>query len=376
MNAVAFVIKAGDQRLTPAQKYIFTTILNIFGKDIENCIMIVATHADQKEIAAMDALKMAKVPLNQHLMFMVNNVALYAQNKQLGNDEDDWVEQHRKTWGRNAKVYQTMYCTLADMDDTSLWQTTENLKERDNLRVTLESIGPRIQEGITKANEIRDWAKAVSKSKEEMDKNKDFKITATVTVAKVKYVRLTSGQAFNCTKCETTCHYPCIALINRTCAVISFHKNKCTVCKGECQAGSHRREKSMYQIEYVQEKQSFTEEQLEKRFKYCSAEKEMSKSEAILEGMKKEHQNILLANVALVRKAQHYLERIRIISLNPNPATEEGYIDMMIKAEEQNQEPGWDDRVAALHTLKKNVKLLSTVKSLKNCSDEEVLKKL
>ena len=376
LNAVAFVVKARDQRLTPVQKYIFTTMLDIFGKNIEKCIMIITTHADWKEIAGMDALKTAKVPLNPKLMFTVNNVSLYAQNKLLGNDDDDWVGQHRKTWDRNAESYQTMYYTLADMDDISLWQTTENLKERDNLRVTLDSIGPRIQEGIVKENEVRALVSAVRKSKEEMDRNKDFKITTNVTAAKVKYVPLTSGQAFNCTKCETTCHYPCTAPVNRMCDVISFFNNQCTVCKGKCQAGSHKLEKSMYRIEYVQERQSFTEEQLEKRFKYWTAEKEMSKLEAALEGMKKEHRKILLANVALVRKAQRCLERIREISLNPNPATEEGYIDMMIEVEKRNQELGWEDRVKALYTLKKNVKLLSTVKSLKDCSDEEVLKKL
>ena len=375
LNAVAFVVKASDQQLTPAQKYIFTTILDIFGKDIQNCIMIVATHADKKEIDAKDALEMAKVPLNQHLMFAVNNVALHAQNKQLGNEEDDWVGLHRIMWGRNATSYQKMGCTLASMDDISLWQTTENLKERDDLRVILESIGPQIQEGIATENEIRTLVSAVRKSKEEMDRNKDFELTTTVTVAKVKYVPLTSGQAFNCTKCETTCHYPCTAPVNRMCDVISFF-NKCTVCEGACQAGSHRHEKSMYRKEYDQERQNFTEKQLEKQFKYCSAEKEMSKSEALLEAMKTVYQEILLANVALVRKAQRCLKRIREISLNPNPVTEEGYIDMMIEAEKQDHKLGWEDRVKALYTLKKNVQLLSTVKSLEDCSDEEVLEGL
>ena len=59
--------------------------------------MIVATHADRKKLAAMEALKMANVPMNQQLMFMVNNLVLYAQNQQLGNGEDDFVEQHRIT---------------------------------------------------------------------------------------------------------------------------------------------------------------------------------------------------------------------------------------------------------------------------------------
>ena len=287
LNAVAFVVGGSDRRLTGAQKYIFTTMLDIFGKNIQKSIMIVATHAVEKEIAAKDALEMANVPTNQHLMFSVDNVALYAQNKQLGNEEDDYVQQLRSTWDRNAKVYQTMYSMLARMDDISLWQTTENLQERDNLRAALDSIGPQIQKGIAKANEIKYLVKTVRECKKEMDKNKDFKLTTTVTVAKVNFIPLASGQAFNCTNCATTCHYPCSAPVNRMCDVISFHKNKCTVCKGECQAGSHRLEKSMYQTEYVQEIQTITRKELKKRFDI--AEKDKSTSEAALEGMKMEY---------------------------------------------------------------------------------------
>ena len=83
-----------------------------------------------------------------------------------------------------------------------------------------------------------------------------------------------------------------------------------------------------------------------------------------------------MENVEFVRKAQRCLERIRKISLNPNPATEEEYIDMMIVAEKSIQDIGWEDRVEALEKLKKNVTILRTVKSLKDCSDVQVLEKL
>ena len=51
---------------------------------------------------------------------------------------------------------------LAGMDHISLWQTTENLQERDNLRVVLDGIGSQILKGVATANEIRDLVKVVS----------------------------------------------------------------------------------------------------------------------------------------------------------------------------------------------------------------------
>ena len=377
LNAIAFVVKANDARLTVAQKYIFKSILSIFGNNVKPCIMIAATHADQKEISAMDALRDADVPINQHLVFAVNNVALYAQNVEVGNDEDSFVLQNKLTWKRNAKVFTTMDKTLGQMEDISLWQTAENLKERDNLRATLESIGPQIQEGAMNANNIRKMIAMIKSCKEEMDRNKDFDITTTLTVAKVETVVLPEYQfAFNCRNCKTTCHYPCITIFNRMCEVISFRKNKCTVCKNECKAKEHRTDNFRYETKYVTEKQHLTEEQLEKRFNYRLAEEGKSRSEAALEALVENQLVILVKNMILIRRAKHCLDRIQRISLNPSPVTETEYIDMMIENEKNEHKEGWEERIKSLEQLKKTTAVIGAIQELNEDTGVAVLKKL
>ena len=43
LDAVCFAIKATDARLSSSQKYVFDSILNLFGKDIKNNIFVLIT---------------------------------------------------------------------------------------------------------------------------------------------------------------------------------------------------------------------------------------------------------------------------------------------------------------------------------------------
>uniref|UniRef100_A0A8B9J8R4 AIG1-type G domain-containing protein n=1 Tax=Astyanax mexicanus TaxID=7994 RepID=A0A8B9J8R4_ASTMX len=84
IDAVCFVIQASLARLSPAQKYIFDSILSIFGKDMAENIMVMVTFADGSDIPSLEAIKAANMPCNknkkgQPTHFSFNNSALYAQ---------------------------------------------------------------------------------------------------------------------------------------------------------------------------------------------------------------------------------------------------------------------------------------------------------
>jgi hypothetical protein len=46
LDRVAFVVQSSLARLDPAQRYVFDSVLELFGKDIAENIIIVATFAD------------------------------------------------------------------------------------------------------------------------------------------------------------------------------------------------------------------------------------------------------------------------------------------------------------------------------------------
>lgn len=82
IDAVCFVVKASNARLTVYQKYIFSTIMNLFGKDIESNICTLVTFADGGEPPVIAPLTEAKLPFG--FTFMFNNSALFAPNQTFG----------------------------------------------------------------------------------------------------------------------------------------------------------------------------------------------------------------------------------------------------------------------------------------------------
>ena len=78
LDGIGFVTQAPLARLTPTQKYISSSILSIFGKDIKDNIFILTTFADGADPPVMQAIKEAKIPYAEFFRF--NNSALYARS--------------------------------------------------------------------------------------------------------------------------------------------------------------------------------------------------------------------------------------------------------------------------------------------------------
>uniref|UniRef100_A0A4W5K5Z3 AIG1-type G domain-containing protein n=1 Tax=Hucho hucho TaxID=62062 RepID=A0A4W5K5Z3_9TELE len=62
IDAVCFVVQAPLVRLSPSQRYIFDSILSIFGKDVAENILMLVTFADGKHIPVLEAIKAANLP--------------------------------------------------------------------------------------------------------------------------------------------------------------------------------------------------------------------------------------------------------------------------------------------------------------------------
>lgn len=79
IDAVCLLVKASENRLSDTQHYIFDAVLSLFGKDIENNIVIFVTHSDgMPPNNALNAIKKAGIPYkkdqeNEPECFLVNN---------------------------------------------------------------------------------------------------------------------------------------------------------------------------------------------------------------------------------------------------------------------------------------------------------------
>lgn len=202
LDAVCFVVKAPDARLTVSQKYIFSSIMSLFGKDIESNICTLITFADGAEPPVIACLKAADLPYG--LTFRFNNSALFAENKNIPS-----TSLSPTFWKMGCNSFQFFFDKISHFETRSLSQTKAVLREREQLKTILSAILPQVKAGLTKLSELRDELEIFKKHKDDIENNKDFEYEVEET--KQMSINLDQGHhVTNCLQCNFTCHDDCI----------------------------------------------------------------------------------------------------------------------------------------------------------------------
>lgn len=64
---------------------------------------------------------------------------------------------------------------------------------------------------------------------------------------------------------------------------------------------------------------------------------------------------------SLIERARVSIKRLEEIALRPNPLDELNYLDLLIQSEEEQQKPGFRDRVDQYQKIRKNAEILKEV---------------
>ncbi|XP_048012812.1 uncharacterized protein LOC125246012 isoform X2 [Megalobrama amblycephala] len=363
IDAVCFVVQASLARLSHTQKYIFDSILSIFGKDISGNILVLVTFADGKTPPVLEAIKVSGVPCSTNesgepLHFKFNNSAVFANNNQSAGDEDedsDCENFDQMFWKMGFSSMKKFFTSLNTMETKSLSLTQEVLKERQQLEVLVEGLQPQINAGLSKLDEIKKTRAALEQHKAEMEANKNFEYEVEVTVP--KEIRNNTGYYLsNCQKCHFTCHETCqIANDSERYKCNAMKDGKCTVCPGKCAWNVHFNQK--YRWTYVTEKRKETYKDLKKR--YEAAHGQVMSKENIFEELENEFQVVQSGVTRVIQRSQKSLERLQEIALKPNPLSTPDYIDLMIESEKHERKPGFKDRIQSLMAVRKKAEIIS-----------------
>ncbi|XP_067833753.1 uncharacterized protein, partial [Heptranchias perlo] len=358
INAVCFVAQASLPRLTHTQKYVFDSILSIFGKDIAENIQILVTFADGQVPPVLEAINVAEVPCpkdkkGRPVHFKFNNSAIFAQKEEDGDNFDAMF------WTMGSNSMRKFFAALSKMEAKSLRLTKEVLRERQQLQAAIEGLQPQIHAGLTKLEEIRKTKQAINQHQVNLDANKDFEYEIEVTVAEKKDISGTGNYITNCQKCHFTCHYPC-GIPNddgkHRCKAMDSNWH-CTVCPGKCIWSVHYNQK--YRFDYKTRKEKRTYRELKAKYEKASGEK-MSQQK-IMEKLQQELtavQNILCE---LIEKSSESILKLDEIALRPNPLSTPDYITQMIQSEEMEKIPGYLERIQSLNEVREQAEITAEV---------------
>lgn len=338
IDAVCFIVKAPDAGLTVFQKYIFSAIMDLFGKDIESNICTLVTFADGAEPQVLDSLKEAKLPFGSTFQF--NNSALFAVNKNLTSTSLSPI-----FWEIGCNSFQTFLDIIFSFETRSLVQTNDVLEEREQLNQVIVSIFPQVKAGLLKLSELRDQLEVFQRNRADIENNKDFEYEVD-EVIQIK-LELKPGQhVMNCFYCNMTCHENCSCEDDdekRNCSVMN--NGFCTVCTKKCIWSNHR--SLRYTLKYTTKRVKKTYKEMKEKYEKAKGFKKTQ--ETIIQGLIRDVESLFNFVNTRMREIERCKSRLEIIALRYDPLSTVDYLDLMIQEEDKERHLGFEQRIKTLN---------------------------
>lgn len=374
LHVVCFVAQSSLPRLTLNQKYIFARIMEIFGEDVAENFVAMLTFCDGGDPNILEALQDKKESSFAELIPKImdpwylkfNNSAIFSTKT------DDKLRKF--FWDIAMEGFKDfMDKKLMKNYPRSLILTKEVLSERKKLEETLACLRPELDKALAVKESIRQNILIVERNRDQMEANKNFKITTTIQKPNKK--SLPPGiHTTTCRDCNRTCHnncaYPSDSDKAKCCAMNP--DGYCNVCPKKCYWEMHSN--VPYVIEFVDQTETTTAQDLYR--KYHDAQSTKNSTEQILDGLTKEFLQMTLQCLQLQSIIKDAVDRLRGIALKKNVAESVSeYIDLMIQSEKDEKKPGYHERIQGLNDMKIQYDLLKQIcRNDKNSSFSQILK--
>ncbi|CAC5405874.1 unnamed protein product [Mytilus coruscus] len=351
LDAVCFILKAPDAKLTTSQKYIFESILALFGNDIKNNIFTLVTFADGQKppvLAALEALD--GKPLPSETYFPFNNSALFVDNR-----ADHQGSLSAIFWKMGMKSCSDFFQSLDALQTTSLLLTSEVLVKRQKLENTILHLQEEIDLGLSKINLLEQEVNIFIKYKSQIRDNENFEYE--VEESKMEKVDI-SGKGIHTTTCLTcnfTCHDSC-AFANDSektnCCAMDYGGN-CTVCPKNCNWKLH----SNLPFVFKWYKQKVVKTYSAMKDRYQQAHQKKVSQKEILEELQGGIKVLEIGIQIKIEEITEYGNRLKEINLRPDPLSTVQYIELMIESEMREKKSGFNQRVETLEQCKKRAEI-------------------
>jgi hypothetical protein len=346
LDAIAFVVQASNARLTATQKYIFRTVLSIFGRDAIENLLIIATFADDGDPQVMHAINEESITYQRLLKF--NNSALFGPNPP-GTDTPSSLY-----WEIGVTGYQDLFTALQRLEPRSLTLTCEVMQERNRLCASIDGLQRLIRKCISELDVIAQERRIMEQHKLDIQANSNFTVEMNVTTEQQVHCP-PEHFVTNCVICNMTCHLKCAYSDNADkihCSAMNSDGH-CRICPKKCMWHQHQHQPFYW--ESVSETRTVTSEEL--KAKYTNAQTGFASAAKMLAAAEKRYNSIKSQLAGLVEEARRCVEHLGQIAARPNPLSSTDYIDLLIEAEKSEAKEGWQIRVKYLQGVRANAEI-------------------
>ena len=342
IDAVCFIVKAPDVRLTVEHKYIFKSIMSLFGKDIASNICTLITFADGGDPPVLASLKESDLPFGKTFHF--NNYALFAENKSTDPLSPIY-------WEMGNESFLMFFEHISHLETKSLCQTKNVLDEREQLKTIILGIRPKLTAGLSKLAELEEQLKTFQSNENTIKENQNFEYTVEET-KQLKEELPVGKHVTNCLQCNLTCHENCkIADDDRKmhCSAMDPKTKTCNVCPDRCIWSMHKNTK--YIFRFFTEPVTKTYAEMKKRHEEAIGER-ITHANYIMQ-LSDEIDEFWYVISRMMKEMNRCRERLNEIALSPDPMSSVEYIDLMIETETMEKQSGYSKRIEMLKEMKK-----------------------
>lgn len=343
IDAVCFIVRAPDARLTSMQKYIFTSIMSLFGKNIEPNICTLITFADGAEPPVLASLVESKIPFGSTFTF--NNSALFTDKKDLKN-----ITSAPMFWEMGFCSFQSFFKHIREIKTKCLCQTKNVLEKREQLKTLISNILQHEIVGLSILADLHQHLELLKRNKNELEYNRNFKCK--VDEVRQQKVPLAVGQhVTNCLYCNVTCHDNCTIADDdkkQECSVMNEAGN-CKICPDKCAWSDHKNAKFCFK--YVTETVTKTYDEMKITYEECLEKYALNEHQ--IQEMVCDIDEVNVRIISLMDEIKRCKSRLNEIALRSDYLPTVEHIDMMIRSEEMEKQPNYFHQLKMLQEFKK-----------------------
>lgn len=359
IDLVCFVLKAPDNRLTASLKYIFESVLAIFGKDMKNNICSLITFCDGQTpqvLSAIHALERTPLPFEKYFEF--NNSALFSSNIV----DDQSLSQFY--WNMGLRTCEQFFEYLKKMKPTDLRLTNDLLEIRSLHNDLSLFIQKRVIEYATSVCLLEEQMQQFQHINRENSFNNDFEVKENKDVIHKEDINGKGIHTTTCLNCNITCHENCpyaIDSLKYKCIVMDNSGN-CKLCPGKCSWQSHSN--VPYIIKRISKSVHITNQEMKSRYRITNENKRLlllKIKQTITDQTSLE--NFISDKITLLKTNN---AKIKEIGLRPQTFSSVEYIQMIIESEKSEKRRGFNHRIEKLQQYMKRADIENTFCKLKD----------
>jgi len=356
IDAVCFVVKATETRLTDSQNYIFRNVLNLWGKDMKENIFILMTFADGSDPPVLDAIKQ-QGDVKDCKWFKLNNSVYTKDPRKMMTTNKQAMVMDKMFWEMGTLCFDALFKRLNVAPTKSVQHSREVLQKRAKIQTEIQLMSVELSKAMREQKTLATRRQVIEANKDALNSYKEVVWYEDVHEWQKEYRN--SQIITTCAVCDNkTCHPDCGVEDKQRCCMMG-ESGHCTVCG--CHFNKHVNQGFVWkEVKVGRKRCSNWDKEKGKKKRFKDAKKETNEAQRMInecEAAMRRQERMVQRMIASVHNCITQLEEI---ALRPNPITLGDYIEKLIEVEESKTKTD-REKVKRLKEYKKMEKVILNI---------------